>query len=125
MRAKTKAKSKSQVPPLRVPLTPEQREALRRPHEGPSAEELRLIPEADFTKGFVRRGPEALQEVLAHARAKRGRPKKGETAAGTSTKSLRLTDAEWALLEKQAKRQRVSLHALLRQAVAELLRKAG
>jgi hypothetical protein len=63
--------------------------------------------------------------VLAHARARRGRPKKGETAAGTSTKSLRLTDAEWSLLAAPAKRQRVSLHALLRQAVAELLSRAG
>jgi predicted RNase H-like HicB family nuclease len=74
-----KKAGKSRVPPLRVPLTPAQKAALAS-HKGPSKASLREMPEVDFTTGFVRRGPEGLREVLAHARAKRGRPKKGETA---------------------------------------------
>jgi hypothetical protein len=63
------------------------------------------MPEVDCTTGIVGQGPDRYRAVLDYARAKRGRPKKGETAAGTSTKSLRLTEAEWSLLEKRAKRQ--------------------
>jgi predicted DNA-binding protein len=48
-----------------------------------------------------------------------------EKAAGSSTKSLRLADAEWAALERLAKQQRTTVHALLREAVAEKLHKPG
>jgi hypothetical protein len=120
----SRAKSKAAVPPLRVPLTSEQKAAIRK-QRPPSKASLREMPEVDFSTGFVRRGPGALQEVLAHARTKRGRPKKGEVAAGSSARSVRLSDAEWTALDRLADRQRTTVHALLREAVADKLHKAG
>jgi hypothetical protein len=99
--------------------------AKRAAERGPSAASLAAMPEVDFTTGIVGQGPDGYRAVVAYARAKRGRPKKGEKAVGTTTKSVRLTDAEWSLLKKRAEREHISVHALLRQAVAELLRKAG
>lgn len=88
----------------------------------PSAASLREIPPIDFSKAIsFGRGPEALQRALTWARAKRGRPKKGERAAGTVTRSLRLPEAAWKALEKAAKRQGTTVHALIRQAIAEKL----
>jgi hypothetical protein len=83
------------------------------------------MPEVDFSSGFVRRGPDGLKEVLAYARAKRGRPRKGEASPGSSVKSLRMTAAEWAALERIAKKRGITLHALLHEALAETIRKAG
>lgn len=120
-----KKTAKVRVPPLRVPLTDAQRKALAN-HVGPSAKSLREIPEANFDKAeIIGRGPAGMRAVLEHQRAKRGRPKKGETATGTSTKSIRLATTEWAELERIAKKRRMTLHALVRESLAETRRKAG
>jgi hypothetical protein len=121
MRPKTNRKG---VPPRRTPLTAEQKAALGK-QRPPSKASLREMPEVDFSTGFVRRGPDGLREVLAHARAKRGRPKKGEVAAGSSPRSVRLPDADWAALEVLAKKRGTTVHAILRESVADTLRKAG
>ena len=92
----------------------------KRKHPGPSAESLREIPEVDldnaiFMKG---RGPEARANAFAYSAAVRGRPRKGEQAAGSQAKSIRLPDATWAELEREAKAHKISLHQLLRIIVA-------
>ncbi len=105
------------APPLRVPLTAEQRAALAN-HPEPSAASLREIPPLNLeTAKFFPRGPEGLRQAMEYMRAKRGRPKKGEVAAGSSPRSLRLSDAEWAAVDQLAQRLHTTPHALLQKAV--------
>lgn len=92
----------------------------------PSAASLREIPPIDFSKSVsFGRGPAALQRAIDWSRGKRGRPKKGEKATGTVTRSLRLPEAAWIALEKAARRQGTTVHALIRQAIAEKLASAA
>lgn len=106
-------------------LTAEQRRVIREQPE-PSAASLREIPELDVANArYFGRGPEGLRAALEYSRAKRGRPKKGEAAPGSTTKSLRMTAAEWAALERIAKKRGIALHALLRESLTETIRKAG
>lgn len=92
----------------------------------PSVASLREIPPVDFaTSVSFGRGPAALRRALDWSRVKRGRPKKGEKAQGTVTRSLRLPETAWKALEKAARRQGVTVHALIRQAIAEKLRSAA
>lgn len=92
----------------------------------PSKASLREIPPIDFsTSVSFGRGPAAFSRALDWSLGKRGRPKKGEKAAGTVTRSLRLPEAAWKALEKAAKRQGITVHALIRQAIAEKLTNAA
>ena len=110
---------------MRVPLTDEQRAALGK-QRPPSKASLREMPEVDISKAeIVGRGPEGLRAVLAHVRAKRCRPKKGEVAAGSSPRSVRLRDVEWAALEALASKRHTTLHALLRKAARRELAEDG
>jgi len=96
----------------------------RRARKGvePSAASLREIPPVDLSRTVsFGRGPEALRRALDWSRTKRGRPRKGEQAAGTVTRSLRLPEAAWKALEKAARKQKTTVHALIRQAIAEKL----
>ena len=93
-----------------------------------SAEDLHAMPEIDFDRGrFIKESPpgSGIEGVLATARKMwatvRGRPRKGEQAAGSKARSLRLPDFAWAELEQEAKRRKMSLHKLLRVLVAEHL----
>lgn len=86
----------------------------------PSAESLRAMPEHDFAPAVKRygRGPAALQKVLAEARASRaGRPRKGEVAEGTDTRSVRLPRGAWRALDALAKARGVTAHALMCSAI--------
>lgn len=89
----------------------------------PSADSLREMPEIDFERSrFIRgRGPEALANASAYLAAIRGRPRKGAAASGSKARSLRLPDAAWLELERRALERKLSVHALLRQIVAEYL----
>ena len=92
----------------------------------PSAASLREIPEIDFTKAQVLgRGAVGLRRARALLRAQRGRPKKGVHPGGSSPRSIRFSDAMWRDLERCAKRRRITLHALLREVIAEWLTKAA
>jgi hypothetical protein len=96
--------------------------ARARKHKEPSAASLREIPPLDFSKTIeFGRGPEALKRALEWARSKRGRPKKGEKPAGTITRSVRLPEAAWKALEKAAKKEGTTVHALIREAIAKKL----
>jgi len=67
------------------------------------------------------RGAQGRANALAYTRAIRGRPAKGATAVGTSTKTLRLGSDIWQLLEAEAERRGIPLHTLLRVIVADFL----
>jgi Ribbon-helix-helix protein, copG family len=88
----------------------------------PSKASLREIPEVSADAVDFGRGPAGLKRAQQHFRAKRGRPKAGEKAEGSSPRSVRLPDATWEALEERAKARRTSVHALLREAVAKLLK---
>ena len=101
---------------------------------GPSKASLREIPEADFSKGTWRRNPLAARiakegyflpdgrHVMPQAR--RGRPKKGEETGPSTPRSVRFPAAIWNELEKRAAAEGMSLHAALRAAIVEWLRRS-
>lgn len=72
----------------------------------------------------VFRGPTALKQALTEARRRMGRPRKGERAVGTATKSLRLSLDEWAQLERLAEKKGKTVHALIRAALAAMVERA-
>ena len=92
----------------------------------PSAASLRAIPELDFSKAVVLgRGAAGLHRARALLKARRGRPRNGTRAAGSSPRSVRFTDEMWLALERRAKRRGITLHALLREVIADWLSKAA
>ena len=92
----------------------------------PSAASLRAIPELDFSKAVVLgRGAAGLRRARALLKARRGRPRKGTQATGSSPRSVRFTDKTWLELERRAKRRGITLHALLREVIADWLTKAA
>ena len=92
----------------------------------PSEASLREIPEIDFSKAVVLgRGAVGLRRARALLKATRGRPKKGTLPDGSSPRSIRFSDAMWRDLERRARRKGVTLHALLREVIAEWLARAA
>jgi hypothetical protein len=53
---------------------------------------------------------------------KMGRPKKGEQARPTATKSVKHTVAFWVALEKKAQARGMSVHEAMREALAQWLK---
>ncbi len=93
---------------------------------GPSAAALREIPEIDVKTAIVLgRGEVGLVRARAFLKAARGRPPKGQRAPGSKPRSVRFSDATWQQLERQARRRRTTLHALLRNVIAEWLERAA
>lgn len=118
-------KTRSKMPPLRVPLTAAQRKALAN-REEPSAAALREMPEVDFDSApIIGRGADGMKKVQEYMRANVGHPKKGSAPATTSPRSIRFSDATWAALERKAKKEGVSLHSLLRNVIVDWLSKAS
>jgi len=88
----------------------------------PSAASLKEIPPADPKHTlYFGRGPEGLRKLREHVSRKRGRPKKGATAEGTATKTVRFPIKVWEELERSAKKRGVSVHAAMREAIAKWL----
>jgi len=88
----------------------------------PSAESLREIPPIDpKTAVSFGRGEEGLKLARGWSRAVRGRPRKGTQALGTSTRSVRLQDDEWAALDEFAKARGIKSHAAMREAIVHWL----
>ena len=104
---------------------------MKKPHRKkraaePSAASLREIPEIDFGKAVVLgRGAEGLRKARALLAASRGRPRKGARAGGSTPRSIRFSDSMWRDLERRAERRGITLHALLREVIAEWLVKAA
>ena len=102
------------------------REGIEIVHAGPSAESLAEVPEATFT-GTVRRNPYASRaaEAVAKLQYGRGRPRAGEELGPTPARSLRLPQVAWDALEQEAREKRTTVHALLRELVADHLKSRG
>ena len=91
-----------------------------RKREEPSAESLREMPEADFTKETWKRRPDIAARIAVEGMIfpGRGRPKKGQEVGPSVPKSIRFPKPYWKALEQRAKREGLSVHALIRVAVA-------
>ncbi len=92
----------------------------------PSARSLREIPEVDFKAARPRPNPYAERiaaEGMVHVR--RGRPPKGSETGLTVPRSVRFPEPVWAMLEKRAAAQGMTLHAALRLAILEWAAKEG
>ncbi len=94
---------------------------------GPSKSSLREIPEVDFGKARVRRNPHAARVAREgiEVQVGRGRPRKLLEVGGTTPRSVRFPKVIWKELEKTARRRGLTLHAALRQAILEWLRRAA
>lgn len=93
----------------------------------PSARSLREIPEVDLSKARTRRNKFA-KRVLAEGlfvQVGRGRPRKVLEVGGTVPRSVRFSPRIWARLEQQAEAKGLSLHAALREAILDWLRRAA
>ena len=108
-----------------VVVPPTGRDGLREP--GPSRQSLREVPEADFNR--LRVGPNPYAERIAaegiSLQVGRGRPKRGHEVGPTIPRSIRLPADVWKMLEKKATEQGLPLHAVLRAAVLEWLRRVA
>ena len=96
-------------------------------HRGPSKASLREIPEIDFSKAKARKNPYAARiakEGLT-VQVGRGRPKKLAQVGGTVPRSVRFPGAVWQEIEQQAKRRGITLHAALREAILDWLKRAA
>jgi hypothetical protein len=92
----------------------------------PTRTSLRDIPELDFSRAVaLGRGSAGLRSARTLLRSRQGRPKKGKVAEGSLPRSIRFSDPMWRELERRAKRRRITLHALLRQVIAEWLTRAA
>jgi hypothetical protein len=100
--------------------------SVRRRSVEPTSRSLKEIPEIDFSTAVVLgRGQKGLERARALMIAKRGRPRKGARPDGSTPRSIRFSDRMWRDLERRAKRRRMSLHALLREVIADWLTKAA
>ena len=101
--------------------------ARRRAQREPSKRSLREMPEVDFRTARVRRNPYAARiasEGLV-VQVGRGRPKRLLESGGTTPRSVRFSEEVWALLERRARAQGLTLHAALRQAILEWARQVA
>lgn len=64
----------------------------------------------------VQREDGSTQSAAAHGLHAPGRPRRGEVRESTAVRSIRLPVELWKLVEAQAKRERISLNAAMRQA---------
>jgi hypothetical protein len=104
---------------------------------GPSAKSLKEIPELDFSKSTRRgRGLHARKiakdggyyvqadgEAASFVQTRQGRPNKDEPKATTQTKNVRLPPEVWEVMERAAEDRGLSLHAAMRRALLEWLRR--
>jgi len=100
---------------------------MRTRHSEPSEASLREIPEVDFTKARVRRNPYAarIAKEGITVQVGKGRPRKLHEVGGTSPRSVRFADEVWRLLEARAKKRGLTLHAALREAILEWIKRAA
>jgi len=103
------------------------KKARRSQDREPSKESLREIPEIDFSTATVRKNRYAKRIAKGGivVQVGRGRPRKLLEVGGTSPRSVRFPDAVWEELEKRAKKEGLTLHAALREAILEWLNRAA
>lgn len=71
------------------------------------------------------RGAEGLRLAAGLSRVMRGRPKAGAKAAGSKSRAVRLTDAEWEALDEFAAKTGLTSHGAMREAIIQWLARAG
>jgi len=93
----------------------------------PSKASIQAMPEIDFSKARVRPNPYAkrISDEGITVQVGRGRPRKIFETGGTIPRSVRFSPAIWALLEERAKKNGLSLHAALREAILAWTRHAA
>ena len=93
----------------------------------PTKASLEEIPEVDFTKARVRRNPYAarIAKEGVTVQVGKGRPKKLAEVGGTTPRSVRFPDEIWRLLEARARKEGLTLHAALRQAILAWIENAA
>ena len=99
----------------------------RKSRREPSARSLREMPEVDFSRVATRQNKFAkrvLDEGL-FVQVGRGRPRKVLEVGGSVPRSVRFSPRIWAKLEQEAEARGLSLHAALREAILEWLRRAA
>ena len=92
-----------------------------RKHDGPSAESLREMPEANFASEKWKRRPGIAARIAAEGVTfpGRGRPRKGEEVGPSVMKTVRFPKVFWQRLERHAKSKKLTTHAAIRVALAE------
>jgi ribbon-helix-helix CopG family protein len=103
------------------------RKANKQAQREPSKRSLREMPEVDFQASRVKRNSYARRIAAGGlvVQVGRGRPKRLLESGGTTPRSVRFPDKVWALLEKRAKANGLTLHAALREAILEWARHAA
>ncbi|MDP9151161.1 MAG: hypothetical protein M3O36_14630 [Myxococcota bacterium] len=96
-------------------------------HKEPSKASLKEIPEVDFSKARVRHNPYAarIAKEGIMVQVGKGRPRKLAEVGGTSPRSVRFPDEVWRLLETRAKKEGLTLHAALREAILAWIERAA
>jgi hypothetical protein len=96
-------------------------------HDGPSTASLTELPEAEFGRAKVRRNPYArrIEAGGITLQIGRGRPRRDAEVGPTVTRSVRLPPSVWAKLEKRALTEGVAVHALLRRAILDLVKRVA
>lgn len=96
--------------------------------KGGAAARPRLVKTAEPKEDLrvvLGRGAEGMRLAQGYSRALRGRPKKGTTATGTSTRTIRLPEPVWEALDAIAKGRGMSTHGAMREAIVQWLARAG
>ena len=92
-----------------------------------SLEELAASEPIQFTsvenlrKNFRKIAADADRRFGPHVSLRRGRPRKGERAAGTVAKTVKHTPGFWKTMAAKAKARGLTLHEAMRQALGEWL----
>jgi hypothetical protein len=84
----------------------------------PSRASLAEMPELDMSHARANRFAAGLHAGGVTLRVGRGRPEKGQEVGPTETRSVRMPAKVWRAIERTAARQHVTVHALLRAAIA-------
>jgi hypothetical protein len=97
----------------------------RKSRRAPSKASLEEMPEMVFVNPRSNRFASRLREEGIVVQIGRGRPRKLLEVGETSPRSLRFPDEIWRAIEKKAKQEKLSVHAALRKAVLEWVKKVA
>jgi hypothetical protein len=90
-----------------------------RASRAPSRASLAEMPELDMSRARKNRFARGIRAAGVTLRVGRGRPEAGQEVGRTQVRSVRLPARVWKAVERAAARQGVTVHALLRAAVAQ------
>ena len=82
-------------------------------------EPVEFTPVERLRKNFRKIAADAEHRFGPHVSLRRGRPRKGEKATGTVTKTVKHTPGFWNAMAAKAKAKGLTLHEAMRQALRE------